>query len=90
MHIGLLMLQECISTMSVGECRPQLIPHHGWQCQECFALNEDVSRGSDRICGACCTPALEDPLEQEEALSDEADVESLSADTDTNSLTAPL
>ena len=82
MHIGLLVLQQCISAMSVGECWPELQPHNDWQCEECFALHEDDSDSdvSDRICCVCLSSptVLEDQPEQEEVLSSEADVESLS------------
>ena len=91
MHIGLLVLQQCISAMSLQECRRELQPYNGWQCEECFALNEDDSDVSDRFCCACLHfPELE-PAEQEEALACEAEVESLSAgtDSDSNSLVGP-
>jgi len=91
MHIGLQVLQQCISGMSVRECHLELQPYGGWQCEECFALNEDNPCVSDRMCGAClCSPPVsedsEDPEDSEEAPSCEADVESLSAGTDSNSL----
>ena len=92
MHVGLLVLQQCISAMTVRECNRQLKPHNDWQCLECLAVNEKDPDFDDRACGACLAVSLvaEHQLEEEEVDSPEPDVESPLASTDSDSLAGPV
>jgi len=76
-HVGLLVLQQCISVMTVRQCRQNLTPYHGWQCMSCFALNEDAPELEEPVCGVCWSePSVtEQNVEEERAPSGDADVE---------------
>ena len=39
MHVGLQVLQQCISVMMGWQCNAALKPHDGWQCEDCFGIN---------------------------------------------------
>ena len=39
-HVGLLVLQQCISMMTMRPCNHGLKPFDGWQCRDCRAMNE--------------------------------------------------
>ena len=87
-HVGLLALQHHVSEMALSQCNRQLKPYNGWQCMECLALNPDDPDFDDRECCACgfFPSDAEDQLVQEEIDSLEADVESPSGATDSDSL----
>jgi len=90
MHVGLLTLQHCISEMvqTLLQCNRQLKPCNGWQCMECLGLNPDEPNVDDRECCACGHfPSLAEDQLVEEETSLEADVESPSVATDSDSLT---
>ena len=93
MHVGLLVLQQCISIMTVRQCRQNLRPRTGWQCMQCFVCNEDDPELEERVCCVCLSepPGTEHDVEEaEEAPSYEADVESSSQSTDAVSQVAAL
>jgi len=83
MHIGLMVLQQCISMMMVLQCKKNLKPHAGWQCQECSALNLDDVEIGDRYCSACffIPPVTGHDLNTEEMPSGEADVSGTDVDS---------
>jgi len=88
-HVGLLVLQHCVSEMVLLQCNRQLKPCNGWQCMECLALQPDDPDFDDRECCHCgLSPSIaEDQLAEEEIDSLEADVESPCVTTDSDSLT---
>jgi len=88
-HVGLRVLQECLSPLTIRPCDRALQPYTGWQCMNCFALNEAETEFEDRMCSACEMPELlvaEHDVEEEESPSCEADVESSVAATDAESV----
>jgi len=89
MHVGLLALQDCVSGIALLECNQQVQPYNGWQCMDCLALNAGNPNLDDLECCACgLTPSIaEDQLVDQEIDSLEADVESPSVSTDSDSLT---
>jgi len=88
LHVGLAVLQQCISTMTVWQCNTNLKPLADWQCQECFGLNNvnaDEFEIRDRVCFSCLSvPPLTQhvvDLNREESPSCEADVSRTDSDT---------
>jgi len=84
-HVGLAVLQQCISTMMVRQCDVNLKPCADWQCQVCFALNIDEFEVEDRLCFFCLSgpPVTEHvvDLNREEPSSCEADVSRTDSDS---------
>ena len=83
MHVGLAVLQQCISNTAMRQCNQSVQPHSGFQCAECFAVNLEDSEE----CIACLCPAavLEHHVEDEQC----SDGESPSASSDSDTLVDP-
>jgi len=89
LHVGLLVLQHCVSELALSQCDRRLKPYNGWQCMLCLGLNPDDPDFDIRECCVCgfVSSVAEDQLVEEEIDSLEADVESPSVATDSDSLT---
>jgi len=83
LHVGLAVLQQCISTMTVWQCSTNSKPRADWQCQECFALNLDELEIEGRKCSSCFAvpPVTEHVVDDGESPSCEADASRTDSDS---------